>query len=61
MSPPGRSIFIPPIVPIFTEGDAPLPVGPKPTTPTPVPEPDTLCLLIATLPAAWLIRKKRCH
>jgi hypothetical protein len=61
MSPPGGSIFIPPIVPIFTEGDAPLPIGPKPTAPTPVPEPDTFCLLIATLAAAWLIRKKRCH
>jgi hypothetical protein len=61
MSSPGGSILIPPIVPFFTGDGAPRPVGPAPTTPTPVPEPDTLCLLIATLPAAWLIRKKRCY
>ncbi len=57
--PPVGPIFIPPIiVPILTGGSAPLPVGPKPPTPTPLPEPGTFWLLIATLPAAWLVRKK---
>ncbi len=56
--PPGGSVPILPIIPIFPGGGSSPPVIHKPPEPVPVPEPGTLCLLIATLPAAWLIRKK---
>jgi len=58
-SPPVGPIFIPPIiVPVFPGSGAPQPAGPKPPMLNPLPEPGTFWLLIATLPAAWLVRKR---
>ncbi len=58
--PPGGPVPILPIIPIFPGGGSSPPVIHKPPEPVPVPEPGTLCLLIATLPGAWLIYKKCC-
>jgi len=55
---PGGSVPIFPIVPIFLGGGSSPPAVHKPPQPVHVPEPGTLCLLIVTLPVAWLIRKK---
>jgi hypothetical protein len=57
--PPEGPVPIPPFISIFRGGDSPLPIGNEPDNPTPVPEPDTLYLLIVSLPFARLIRKKR--
>jgi hypothetical protein len=55
------SIFVPPVI-IFPEGKTPSntpPVNPPVPPPLPVPEPGTLVLVLSSLPAVWLLRRRR--
>lgn len=58
-APPLDESILLPSAPFLRRGGSSPSAGPEPPEPAPVPEPDTLYLLIVTLPVLWLIRKKR--